>query len=205
MNVNGYRVVGGGALAAVLFSGGCVTTSAPPDMSSMPPDFSVDVTVLSGDDEAGARPVHLRTSRYVVLADGSLRASISTDLDADDFPPFVRQLDRDQIAALWEVARTGGLTDPANVDVLGNIELVRAQPGQMTYLIVITAHGDRVTEGRTRTLSDLPHPGIERLTRALAMLAWASDDPDRSARRAPRRYDFGPDPHARYRDDGSTD
>ena len=42
-------------------------------------------------------------------------------------------------------------------------------------------------------------PWAAALVRHLAGLAWATDLPQKRIRTIPRRYDFGPDPYARYR------
>ena len=43
------------------------------------------------------------------------------------------------------------------------------------------------------------NPRMRAALRAIAALAWASDVPPDDTIRFPERYDFGPDPWARYR------
>ena len=45
-------------------------------------------------------------------------------------------------------------------------------------------------------------PRIQSALRAIAALAWASDVPPDDTIRFPERYDFGPDPWARFREEG---
>jgi len=164
-----------------------------------PPDLTVDVTVLSGDDEAPLKPAHLRTSRYVLFPDGALHSGSAPSLTADDFPPYTRTLSTAQREAIWRVIVDSGLADPAMADQVGNVELVQAAPGQMTHVIAISADGRRWTMGRTRNLADPPDPSMTRFVRSLAALAWASDAPDLEHLTVPKRYDFGPDPYEQYR------
>ena len=63
----------------------------------------------------------------------------------------------------------------------------------------LDADGRPWTFVREREASAAPDPAVQQFARRLAAYAWAADYPIERLAETPRRYDFGPDPYARYR------
>lgn len=194
-------------LAAVWMMGGCASSpqEAADPFGAAPEDFSIDVTVLRGGGgrgwrESPASAVHLRPARYVMLADGSLyTGEVVEYAAADQLPWLTRRLSREQVAGLWSYLKQSGLGDPAIGNQAPNANLLEPESGELVYALMFTGAGDRWSVlRRTFDDADVDAPTAE-LIRRLARLSWRSDDPNRARMMAPRRYDFGPDPYARYR------
>ena len=132
---------------------------------------------------------------------GTLRYGIDEErtLGANWRPDVVRRLDRLQVQEVWALARQLGLTDPAKGDEPINFALVKAEPNQVVYLAAFTGNDDSWEFVRRSTFPAGPDPSMTTLARRLAQLAWASDVQDSIAAMMPIRYNFGPDPYARYR------
>ncbi|MCL4210466.1 MAG: hypothetical protein HRU76_16005 [Phycisphaeraceae bacterium] len=165
----------------------------------LPPDFSIDLTVLSSDADAATQPVHQRPSRYVVFPDGSLHVSFDPTVATTTFPPFVRVLRRSELDALWELLQRLDLSDLDAAEPVGDLRIMSAEPGGWSTSAVIQVNGRRAWVRQRSSAPGASDSPLNRLTRALAQLAWASDEPDLKQLRIPMRYDFGPDPYARYR------
>jgi hypothetical protein len=161
-------------------------------------------------------PVHLRPGRAIILADGSLRADVGPTLDLGDRPGVSRHLRRAQLAELWRDLDALGLGAPQSGNYEGNPKLL--QPGRREVLQVLEcrrdgrdwivvhrfevpapATGDE-TEAEIVAKAELDEdPRLRAAIRRIAALAWAADLPPDGVPRYPERYDFGPDPWARYR------
>ena len=190
------------ALALLLPLAGC---SSPPEpvsdpLAVVPLDFSLEVVVLSGRGAEGRPEAHLRPGKWILFADGALHHGTEADRSLRGLPPVARILSRREMADVWVLARRLGLTNPARALIPFNFDLVEAPPGHAVYLVCFTGDGDRWSY---RQDIDLDRSSAERvltpLVRHLAALAWATDLPQDRIRLIPRRYDFGPDPYARYR------
>lgn len=166
-----------------------------------PPDFSLDLAVLRTirDDQSGQELV--QSNRYALLADGLLchgsergLASRSTGL-----PPVVRALSRNQIVAVWSLARQLGFTDPQPADQPVNFKLVPPPDDEVVYLADFNGSGRRWSFVRRIALDQPSDPAMDQLVRRLAQLVWVDELADAPVKVMPKRYDFGPDPYARYR------
>ncbi len=164
-------------------------------------------------------PVHLRPGRAIILADGSLRADVGPTLDLGDRPGISRHLRRAQLATLWRELDELGLGRPSAGNFTGNPKLL--EPGRREVLQVlecrrddqdwIVVHRFEVPERpsslpESESESDVVQqaemaedPRLRAAIRRIAALAWAADLPPTGVPRYPERYDFGPDPWARYR------
>ena len=161
-------------------------------------------------------PVHLRPGRAIILADGSLRADVGQTLDLGDRPGVSRHLRRAQLAELWRDLDGLGLGEPEAGNYEGNPKLL--QPGRREVLQVlecrrdgrdwIVVHRFEVPAPASGDESDAEivakaeldeDPRLRAAIRRIAALAWAADLPPDGVPRYPERYDFGPDPWARYR------
>ena len=163
-----------------------------------PMDFSLDVTILLGESAPSGSEVHLRPSRCVLYADGSLHYGEGEDLGVDQLPPLVRQLNRRQVAGVWSLAQQLGFADFDNGSEPVNFSLIQAGPDEIVDLIMFTGDGRRWEFVRRSSLEN-PDQASMQLVRLLAQLAWAEDTRLEYIAAPPFRYDFGPDPYSMYR------
>jgi hypothetical protein len=91
------------------------------------------------------------------------------------------------------------LTNSSLAESAVNFKLVHAAPGEIVYLAGL--HGDDASWSfiRRGPIGHPPDPAIARLIDCVATLAWADQQLDAELPTRPVRYDFGPDPYARYR------
>ncbi len=101
------------------------------------------------------------------------------------------------MAALWTLIRQLGMDDATKATPAVNVRLVEPPPGQVLYLAVLTADGQRWAFQRQAPARDQPDPAMTSLVGRLRELAWA--DLVDVVPVTPRRYEFGADPYARYR------
>lgn len=102
-----------------MIAAGC--SSAPRAAPTPPPlplsrtaDFGLAITVYAPDASPG-RPRSLRAARYLIEADGALRARFATPGEVAErvFPPIVRPLTPTELDQLWALVRQTGLDDSA--------------------------------------------------------------------------------------------
>ena len=164
--------------------------------TGVPDDFSVDVTILTEQEGAAA---DLRNARYVVFPDGTLHYAARPGAGPNTLPPIVRRLDRRQMDGLWRRARQLGLTDADSGETPSNFNKVWTPWEGHIYLMALTAN-DRYWNFTRRVEPDQElDPAMRAFIRDLAALAWAKDERD-NVKYDPRRYDYGPDPYAAYRE-----
>jgi len=195
-------------LAFTLACAGCARrqqVSADP-LGAAPTDFAIELTILTGLDTPTSSEAHLRQSRYVLFADGSLCQGDDPQRahGPDWLPPLTRVLTRRQVAETWSLAQQLGFTDPANAQRGAvNFKLMAPPKDGVAYLAAISGWGERWTFVRAGALGE-PDPAMVQLSRDLARLAWATDQLPAAISLAPKRYDFGPDPYARFRQPGGA-
>jgi hypothetical protein len=131
----------------------------------------------------------------VLLPDGSLHAAAGELVVDGARPGLARVLYRHQVADTWALLERldfiGSGTPPAGpVHPPGAAEIV--------HVVEITSDGARMRIEK-RILGEDKSGATTHLVRALGGLAWLRDVPPASSFVAPTRYDFGPDPWARYR------
>ena len=181
---------------------GCDATPAPitrdvgsDPLVAVPIDFQVEVLVKVGrkvepQDRLERRPTHI-----VLLPDGSLHAAAGKFVVEGARPGIARVLYRDQVAETWGLLNRldfvgSGQSPSGPVRELGLAETV--------HVVEITADGQRRRIVK-RMVGDQESTATTQLIRTLGGLAWLRDTPPASNVVAPSRYDFGPDPWARYR------
>jgi hypothetical protein len=200
----------GTALAAVAAcASGC---AAPPEWTPGPaaPDgFVLDIAVIDRSESAAPRGI---VTRAVLLSDGWLhfeeRRGTGTPWPAagsdgsaliDWFPAPARWLAPDQVQSVWELCRAQGLGDPSRARPAGRFELPVPAPGAAAHLVVIGS-ADRWWEPAPDAAPDGDPPAAGRaLVGRLRELSLVAPSAGAGAV-APQRYDFGPDPYARYRE-----
>ena len=170
-------------------------------------------------------PVEVRPGRAIILADGSLRADVGPSIGVDDRPGITRHLRRPQLVSLWRRLDELGLGTAEAGNFTGNPKLIEVGDREVVQILQLRRADrdwivlDRFTVPEADVESD-DAPLLRRrfepdlsgensrmraAIRAIAALAWASDVPPDDTVRFPERYDFGPDPWARYRPSGSND
>lgn len=170
-------------------------------------------------------PVEVRPGRAIILADGSLRADVGPSVGVDDRPGITRHLRRPQLVSLWRRLDELGLGSEDAGNFTGNPKLIEVGDREVVQILQLRRADrdwivlDRFTVPETEAETD-EEPSIRRrfepdlsgensrmraAIRAIAALAWASDLPPDDTVRFPERYDFGPDPWARYRAPASAD
>jgi hypothetical protein len=189
-------------LSAVLATGCGSRAVVRPDaadvFAGVPEDFSLDVVIEPGVNRVDEDLAHRRAGRFIVFPDGALHYGSDVPEGSDQRPVEQRVLSRGDMARLWSTVREAGLGDRAVAEAPVNDRFVTVGADDILTIVTITANGDRWSAIRRTTGQD-DDPVTKPLLRRLAQLAWATDvrPPDRTI--APRRYDFGPDPYARYR------
>jgi len=202
---------------AVALVGGCATpVPGPPPASSAaeprsPVDLAIDVTVLPGakvnalrGDDAPAGVLLLRT-KYVLLADGSLRAEVGEGVEVLVRPGRVRTLTMEEVADLWLFLESRGLSAPRDDLYLGNPALLAPRPDEVLTIVTVTADGwtrsileRRVPTAPSAADAAAPPGAVADLVRQLAALAWFGGVAPEQRALLPERYDFGPTPYDRY-------
>ena len=157
----------------------------------VPDDFSVDLTILVAPDGDRA---HERTSRLVVLADGSLHYDARPGRGPNTMPGWVRQLDRTDMGRLWDAAERNGLDDATYADETADLRRGRMPSKGSVWLLAITAGGQRWNYLRAYAPGEDVEPSIKRFARAALTMAWAADTPDDAVVVDPVRWYFGEDP-----------
>jgi hypothetical protein len=187
-------------LAAIVLAScaaaGCATAAArrgaaPPD------DFALEVTripAVARPDDAGPRAAR----RLVLFPGGALHEGPvpqgrSVASAVDRLPPLVRTLGAPEIAEVWSLLAAAEAEAPPEAPV--NVELLEAPTSGALYAIAWAAGDDRRAIVRDSASAG---PAVTALLERLAVLAWMREEAAATAP-APRRYDLGPDPYARYR------
>ena len=188
----------------LLGTSGCSTTgsSTPPSsedsdpLMGVPRDFQLDVQVLVGDKVDDRDRLERRAVHMVVLPDGALHAAVGDEVIPGARPGLARVLYRDQVADLWALLQQGafiGSGDP----VIGPVR----KPGAMeiVYIVEYTVNNTRRRIVQRQLSKDARGNATTVLVRSMGAMAWLRDRPIRDSTVMPIRYDFGPDPWARYR------
>ena len=211
-------------ILVTLVLAGCA--SGPPQGSekgNLPEDFQIDITILLGNElrfslqkaRGVGWPADLRPWRAIIMSDGSLRSDFGANLGVDDRPGLTRQLYRKQMETLWDAVEPVGFSQPNSNrtgNYSGNPALISAKADEIVQIISFQANGRRWNivhrfipvlndqqAPEEKTASHLESPKMRAIIRRVLALAWASDIPSEERFAAPERYDFGPDPWARYR------
>lgn len=161
---------------------GCSSNTPPPAPAAKPlpderpADFVLAATVYSPTAMAEARlPRSLRGARYVVEADGALRAAVGPALESKALPGQVRQLTPDEFDTLWRIIRESSLLDPQSVWRVENPEEITRASDRTTALIYIACDGQRTTLRLLLDRSSAESVEAERLIDRLAQWAWVKE------------------------------
>ncbi|MEE2682127.1 MAG: hypothetical protein VX641_07115 [Planctomycetota bacterium] len=171
-----------------------VTTLSDP-LSEVPQDFEVEVLVMVGRKVPDRTVLQRRNVSMLLLPDGSLHAATGTSVVAGTRPGLARTLYQDQVAELWALLgrldlRTAGTAPLRPVRPPGAMEIV--------YVIEVTQNNQR-RRIVDRLVKDETNRAMVAVIRSMGGLAWLRDEAPPPNLVEPVRYDFGPDPWARYR------
>jgi len=214
-------VVGIAALAAATSLSGCratdPTNAASPANASgsigsdpaitasvVPADLTVDITVLRGRGVEPIDRIEYRTGRYILFPEGSLHADAGPTLRADVRPGVTRHLGDAEMIAVWRSLQETGLAEFERFEPPTNDAVLLPPRGIIAHLVTIVANGERWQVIRALPPASVPESDTTPLVRLLAGLAWERDALPESMLPGGIRYDFGPDPHAAFRDVGTV-
>jgi hypothetical protein len=186
-------------------SAGQARTTAPAGdpIGEVPNDFSVDLAILRGWGVEDRPESHLRPLRIVLFPDGSLHSGSDVSRGRVNYVPgLTRRLNRDQLGALYALARQLSFSDHERADPMQNPLLIQPNHNEIVYVLAISGNDRRWQFVRrlAPAAGEEPDPVMQRFVRQLADLAWETDLRAEQPLVMPRRYDFGPDPYARYRE-----
>jgi hypothetical protein len=135
----------------------------------LPRNFTLGVTVVGEGDPSDPA---FRPARYIVEADGLLRAAVGPGASPSTFPPVTRRLDDSQLTTLWAMVETAGILKDPDPARIGNPELVEPRRGQT--VIVVAARADRLSRASAFELvpADEEVGRVLPLVRQLAEYAW---------------------------------
>lgn len=99
------------AVASVLFAGGCAS-NASRRLGAPPSDAILSVTVMPQRPRFQRTEREFAPARYVVEADGVLRAAVGEGVTVQTYPGRTRDLTPDEWATLWDTLLATGVLDP---------------------------------------------------------------------------------------------
>ncbi len=195
------------AFASLACTIGCASTEARPSgtaaaaaavdpLGTLPSDFSIELAVEVGRGVEVSPRAEERAAAYILLPDGSLHAEAEIAKLKGKRPARVRRLSREQESDLWRLVVDGGFGSSANSDSRGNVWTETPSAGSILVKVRIAANGERWCFLRQYAPATDDERALRRLTRALARLAWMSDEPLAETAEFPVRYDLGADPYA---------
>lgn len=159
-------------LLSLLVLWGCASGGADPVMlRDAPPDLAMDVLVFEPIPAEGGR----RTgSRFVLEADGVLRAELDVQDPRRSYPAHTRRLTPEQISGLWRLIAESDLLDPQSPGAVAAPAVYRPAPNLSVALFTVRFAGEtrsfRAMLGRADPDAERAGEIIARLRR----LAWAS-------------------------------
>ncbi len=181
---------------ATLAAAGC--RSAVPERATGASDaFILDATVLTGERASEQLRVEERQGRFVLMPDGALLAEISPEMGFDVRPGRARVLNESQVGELRSLLDQLGFLDISTANGRGNPGAVAAAPDEVVHILWLSDQGKEWWFVRRFNADGIPDAASTRVLRTLAALGWMADRPADAF--LPRRFDFGPDPYARYR------
>ena len=99
---------------------------------------------------------------------------------------------------LWSVLVASGFASDASSEARGNVALLEPAAGEVLATLELHANGERLTYARRYRPEDEREQAMRAVVRAVASLAWASDEALVESAELPTRYDLGADPYARF-------
>ncbi|MBO6740379.1 MAG: hypothetical protein JJ916_11015 [Phycisphaerales bacterium] len=155
-------------IGAVLAS--CSTTNQRDPIAfpeQRPSDFTLGVVVF-GDPDADS--IEMRSARYIIEPDGTLRASFGEGSDGLTYPPITRKVDGSTMDAIWDRVRSMDLEGDDWRSVQAPEQFHAEMGSNRGYLLEVRSD---VTFSAWSTGMDTQ--AMRSLTREFASLAWVVD------------------------------
>lgn len=176
-------------------------------LATVPEDFTLDLRILTPHTRSGIKPTstetnvssHIQPARILLFPGGLLHAETNGVHQATYLPPLVRRLNTRQIAETWSLLRQLGFAAPQSADTYINPRLIDYPAQGARYVLNLRAGHERWMYHRD-VEPNAENPALQRLATYLSELAWLSPETAATMTIAPRNYDFGSDPYARYRE-----
>lgn len=162
-------------VAGLVAGASCGSASKAEAYGARPADFTLAATVFSpvtdaAQAEALARP--LRPARYIIEADGVLRAAVGPGASTETYPPQTRRLNEAQLDGLWRLVTDGGVLEEGSVARVGNPDTYVPPRGRTVALIAVSHGGRRETVAAPLDRAGADAAAAARLVDRLAALAW---------------------------------
>lgn len=132
-----------------------------------PSDFTLGVVVF-GDPDADS--IEMRSARYIIEPDGTLRASFGEGSDGLTYPPITRKVDGSTMDAIWDRVRSMDLDGDDWRSVQAPEQFHAEMGSNRGYLLEVRSD---VTFSAWSTGMDTH--AMRSLTREFASLAWVVD------------------------------
>lgn len=156
-------------LAPALWLSACASSPEPAPPAQRPQEFVLSATVYAPAGQGTARPERaLRPGRYIVEADGVLRAALGPGATTTTYPHQTRQLTPDQLDALWRTLVASGLLTDPDATPVPNPDIYTPPEGRTTAVVYAAWRGRR----EAVAVSLDRHRGAITLIDHLAELAW---------------------------------
>lgn len=143
-------------LLSLLLLSGCASTHTAGDRAlpeARPADFTLGLTVQGPD--RGVRRAGQTTARYLVGADGWMRAAVGPGARESVHPTLVRRLSAEERDLLWGLTRSAGIETIGPPLRIQSPESFDAPAGRRVYLVQFRGDGRRISlampEGGTGT------------------------------------------------------
>ena len=169
-------------IGVAVLLGACRSNTPPPAPvqgplpEERPADFVLAATVYSPKSmERADLPRSLRPARYIVEADGVLRAAVGPGSETTTYPGQTRQLTPREFDTLWRIVRESGLLDAGSVWRVENPDEVTRASDRTTALVYVGYEGKRTTVRMLLDRSGAESVAAERLVDRLAELAWVGE------------------------------
>ena len=165
-------------------------------LANVPRDFQLDVRILVGRRVGDRDRLERRDVHIVLLPDGALHAATGEQVRAGSRPGLARVLYRGQVADVWALMNQLEFIG-AGEPITGPVRAPGAS--ELVYVVEYTHDNARRRIEQRFIEADARENATTELVRSLGAIAWLRDRPVQDSTVEPLRYDFGPDPWARYR------
>ena len=132
-----------------------------------PSDFTLGVVVF-GDPDADS--IEMRSARYIIEPDGTLRASFGEGSDGLTYPPITRKVDGSTMDAIWDRVRSMDLDGDDWRSVQAPEQFHAEMGSNRGYLLEV-----RSDVSFSAWSTGMDTQAMRSLTREFASLAWVVD------------------------------
>jgi hypothetical protein len=188
-------VAAGVGCASAPPSNSVLITALPDPLFDVPEDFELEILVMVGRKVPDRDVLQRRNVSLLLLPDGSLHAAVGEFVVPGTRPGLARTLYQDQVADVWALL---GRLDLRSVGTAPTQPIRPPGAMEIVYVLEVTYENQR-RRLVDRLVKDESNEAMVSLIRSMGGLAWLRDEAPPPNLIEPMRYDFGPDPWARYR------